>query len=220
MTMPTGELRRPGEVIWTIVVAAGAGTRFGGPKQFETLGDRRVMDWSVTIAREASDGVVVVLPPDVAESEGGIAGGATRSESVRHGLAAVPRNATIICVHDAARPFANEDDFARVIDAIANGADGAVPAIPVADTIKVVDDTGQVIRTPSRGSLRAVQTPQAFRAEMLRRAHASRGESTDDAALVEAEGGKVVVVDGDVLNRKITTRDDLEWARSQQRGGQ
>ncbi|MBM3657136.1 MAG: 2-C-methyl-D-erythritol 4-phosphate cytidylyltransferase [Actinobacteria bacterium] len=218
--MPTGELRRPGEVIWTIVVAAGAGTRFGGPKQFETLGDRRVMDWSVTIAREASDGVVVVLPPDVAESEGGIAGGATRSESVRHGLAAVPKNATIICVHDAARPFANEDDFARVIDAIANGADGAVPAIPVADTIKVVDDTGQVIRTPSRGSLRAVQTPQAFRAEMLRRAHASRGESTDDAALVEAEGGKVVVVDGDVLNRKITTRDDLEWARSQQRGGQ
>jgi 2-C-methyl-D-erythritol 4-phosphate cytidylyltransferase len=218
--MPTGELRRPGEVIWTVVVAAGSGTRFGGPKQFETLGDRRVMDWSVAVAREMSDGVVVVLPPEVAEQEGGVAGGSTRSESVRRGLAAVPKNATIICVHDAARPFANEDDFARVIDAITGGADGAVPAIPVADTIKVVDDTGQVIRTPSRGSLRAVQTPQAFRAEMLRRAHASRGESTDDAALVEAEGGKVVVVDGDVLNRKITTRDDLEWARAQQRGEQ
>ena len=218
--MPTGELRRPGEVIWTVVVAAGSGTRFGGPKQFETLGDRRVMDWSIAIAREASDGVVVVLPPDVAEKEGGIAGGATRSESVRRGLAAVPKNATIICVHDAARPFANEDDFARVIEAVAGGADGAVPAIPVADTIKVVDDTGQVVRTPARGSLRAVQTPQAFRAEMLRRAHASRDEGTDDAALVEAEGGKVVVVDGDVVNRKITTRDDLEWARAQQRGEQ
>jgi len=218
--MPTGELRRPGEVIWTVVVAAGSGTRFGGPKQFETLGDRRVMDWSVAVAREMSDGVVVVLPPEVADKEGGVAGGSTRSESVRRGLAAVPKNATIICVHDAARPFANEDDFARVIDAITGGADGAVPAIPVADTIKVVDDTGQVIRTPSRGSLRAVQTPQAFRAEMLRRAHASRGEGTDDAALVEAEGGKVVVVDGDVLNRKITTRDDLEWARAQQRGEQ
>lgn len=218
--MPTGELRRPGEVIWTVVVAAGSGTRFGGPKQFETLGDRRVMDWSVAVAREMSDGVVVVLPPEVAEQEGGVAGGSTRSESVRRGLAAVPKNATIICVHDAARPFANEDDFARVIDAITGGADGAVPAIPVADTIKVVDDTGQVIRTPARGSLRAVQTPQAFRAEMLRRAHASLGESTDDAALVEAEGGKVVVVDGDVLNRKITTRDDLEWARAQQRGEQ
>jgi len=216
--MPTGELRRPGEVIWTVVVAAGSGTRFGGPKQFETLGDRRVMDWSVAVAREMSDGVVVVLPPEVADKEGGVAGGSTRSESVRRGLAAVPKNATIICVHDAARPFANEDDFARVIDAITGGADGAVPAIPVADTIKVVDDTGQVIRTPSRGSLRAVQTPQAFRAEMLRRAHASRGEGTDDAALVEAEGGKVVVVDGDVLNRKITTRDDLEWARLQHRG--
>ena len=111
--MPTGELRRPGEVIWTVVVAAGSGTRFGGPKQFEMMGDRRVMDWAVAIAREASDGVVVVLPPDVAEKEGGVAGGATRSESVRKGLAAVPKNATIICVHDAARPFANEDDFAR-----------------------------------------------------------------------------------------------------------
>jgi 2-C-methyl-D-erythritol 4-phosphate cytidylyltransferase len=218
--MPTGELRRPGEVIWTVVVAAGSGTRFGGPKQFEMMGDRRVMDWAIAIAREASDGVVVVLPPDVAEKEGGVAGGATRSESVRKGLAAVPKNATIICVHDAARPFANEDDFARVIEAVVDGADGAVPAIPVADTIKVVDDTGQVVRTPARGSLRAVQTPQAFRAEMLRRAHASNGEGTDDAALVETEGGKVVVVDGDVLNRKITTRDDLEWARAQQRGEQ
>jgi len=218
--MPTGELRRPGEVIWTIVVAAGSGTRFGGPKQFEMLGDRRVMDWAVAVARESSDGVVVVLPPDVAEREGGVSGGATRSESVRRGLVSVPKNATIICVHDAARPFANEDDFARVVEAVSDGADGAVPAIPVADTIKVVDDTGQVLRTPARGSLRAVQTPQAFRAEVLRRAHASLGEGTDDAALVEAEGGKVVVVDGDVLNRKITTRDDLEWARAQQRGEQ
>ena len=218
--MPTGELRRPGEVIWTIVVAAGAGSRFGGPKQFETLGDRRVMDWAVESARESSDGVIVVLPAEVAAREGGIAGGGTRSESVRRGLAAVPKNATIICVHDAARPFANEDDFRRVIEAVAAGADGAVPAIPVADTIKVVDDTGQVTRTPPRGSLRAVQTPQAFRAEMLRRAHAALGEGTDDASLVEAEGGKVVVVDGEVLNRKITTRDDLEWARAQQRGEQ
>jgi len=216
--MPTGELRRPGAVIWTIVVAAGAGSRFGGPKQFEALGDRRVMDWSIAVARESSDGVVVVLPPDVAEEEGGVAGGASRSESVRRGLAAVAKNATIICVHDAARPFANEDDFRRVIEAVVGGADGAVPAIPVADTIKVVDDTGQVMRTPPRGSLRAVQTPQAFRAEMLRRAHAGRGESTDDAALVEAQGGRVVVVDGDILNRKITTRDDLEWARAQQSG--
>jgi 2-C-methyl-D-erythritol 4-phosphate cytidylyltransferase len=172
----------------------------------------------VAVAKEASDGVIVVVPPEVAVKEGGVAGGATRSDSVRRGLSAVPKNATIICVHDAARPFANEADFQRVIEAVEDGADGAVPAIPVADTIKVVDDTGQVMRTPPRGSLRAVQTPQAFRAEMLRRAHASLGESTDDAALVEAEGGKVVVVDGDVVNRKITTREDLEWARAQHGG--
>lgn len=225
---PVGK-RPDGERIWTIVLAAGSGQRYGAMKQFETIGSRRLVDWSMDTARSASDGVVLVVPADMVGGEGAtngvvpdavVAGGATRSESVRRGLAAVPAEATIICVHDAARPFANEDDFARVIDAVASSADAAVPAVPVADTIKVVDDTGQVIRTPARESLRAVQTPQAFRAEVLRRAHASRGESTDDAALVEAEGGKVVVVDGDVLNRKITTRDDLEWARAQQRGEQ
>ena len=200
------------------MVAAGSGTRFGSPKQFALINERRIVDWAVETSRISSDGVVVVLPAEQAQREGGIAGGGTRSESVRRGLAAVPKNATIICVHDAARPFANEDDFRRVIEAVAAGADGAVPAIPVADTIKVVDDTGQVTRTPPRGSLRAVQTPQAFRAEMLRRAHAALGEGTDDASLVEADGGKVVVVDGEVLNRKITTRDDLEWARLQHRG--
>jgi len=96
------------EIVWTIVVAAGTGARFGGPKQFAMLGDRRVLDWSVETARSASAGVVVVLPEAEAEREGGVIGGATRSESVRRGLAAVPPEATIICVHDAARPFATE----------------------------------------------------------------------------------------------------------------
>ena len=201
------------EVVWTVVVAGGSGRRFGRPKQYEVLGDRRVLDWSVEAARAASDGVVVVVPADDAGSPGTVAGGSTRSESVRCGLAAVPDAATIVCVHDAARPFAGAEEFAGVIAAVAAGADGAVPGVAVSDTIKVVDADGAVTETPARESLVAVQTPQAFRAAMLRRAHAGGGEGTDDAALVEAIGGRVVVVPGSTRNRKITVEDDLAWAR-------
>ena len=118
-----------------------------------------------------------------------------------------------MCVHDAARPLATTALFAAVVDAVRAGADGAVPAIPVTDTIKVVDASGGVIETPDRATLVAVQTPQAFRAAMLRAAHAEGGEGTDDAALVERLGGRVVVVPGETWNRKITEPDDLAWAR-------
>ena len=203
----------PNEIVWTIVVAAGSGARFGGPKQFSMLGDRRVLDWSVETAGSTSAGVVVVLPAADAEREGGVAGGETRSESVRCGLAAVPAEATIICVHDAARPFANEDDFRRVIAAVADGADGAVPAIPVADTIKVVDERGYVLDTPDRNSLRAVQTPQGFTFDVITAAHASGADATDDAALVALLGVPVKIIPGSPLARKITTFDDLTWAQ-------
>ncbi|MFZ4718412.1 MAG: 2-C-methyl-D-erythritol 4-phosphate cytidylyltransferase [Ilumatobacteraceae bacterium] len=199
--------------MWTIVVAGGSGTRFGGPKQYEVLGDRRILDHSVDAARHASDGVVVVVPAPDAEREDGVAGGATRSESVRNGLAHVPADATVVCVHDAARPFAGADVFDRVIVAVLDGADAAIPGVPVTDTIKQIDINGAVVHTPPRAELSAVQTPQAFRAEVLRAAHASGQEATDDAALVEALGGRVVVVPGDVGNRKITDPDDLRWAR-------
>jgi 2-C-methyl-D-erythritol 4-phosphate cytidylyltransferase len=204
----------PAEQVWTIVVGGGSGRRFGTPKQYEALGDVRVIDRSVAVAREASDGVVVVVPPEDAVREGAVAGGATRSESVRAGLAAIPADAAIICVHDAARPLASADLYRRAIAAVLDGADAAIPAIAVADTIKVVAD-GVVVATPDRASLVAVQTPQAFRAAALRAAHARGGDATDDAALVEALGGVVVVVDGEVRNRKITVPDDLAWARRQ-----
>ena len=199
--------------MWTIVVAGGSGQRFGGPKQFEQLGDRRVLDWCVATATAATDGVVVVLPADDAIRERAVAGGATRSESVRAGLAMLPSNATIVCVHDGARPFASSDLFAAVIAAVISGADAAVPGIPVFDTIKQIDGDGAVIATPLRSGLRAIQTPQAFRADVLRRAHSAAAEATDDAALVEADGGRVVVVAGEEDNRKITDPDDLRWAR-------
>jgi 2-C-methyl-D-erythritol 4-phosphate cytidylyltransferase len=204
---------RPGEIVWTVVVGGGGGARFGRVKQYEPLGSARVLDVAVEAAHKASDGVVVVVPAEDAAREHGVAGGPTRSASVRAGLAAVPVEATIICVHDAARPLATPDLFVAVVEAVHTGADGAVPAVPVTDTIKTVDGSGRVVATPNRSTLVAVQTPQAFRADVLRRAHAEGGDGTDDAALVERLGGRVVVVPGESWNRKITEPDDLVWAR-------
>ena len=135
-------------------------------------------------------------------------GGATRSESVRAGLAAVPPNVPIVLVHDAARPGADMALFGRVIDAVRSGADAVVPAVAVADTIKQVADD-RVVGTPDRSSLVAVQTPQGFRAAALRAAHASGIDATDDAAVIEASGGTVIVVEGSLDNEKITTERDL-----------
>ncbi len=193
-------------------MAGGTGRRFGGPKQYEQIGGERIIDRSRAVAESVSDGVVLVVPAADASREGGVAGGATRSDSVRAGLAAVPAEASIVCVHDAARPFAGAELYRQVIDAVAGGADGAVPGIAVTDTIKVVHD-GVVTSTPDRATLVAVQTPQAFDAATLRAAHDGAAEATDDAALVEARGGRVAVVPGAATNRKITTPDDLEWAR-------
>lgn len=209
------------ENVWTVVVAGGNGTRFGRPKQYEPVAGARVLDRSVATAAAVSAGVVVVVPAaDVAREADlqaphlVVAGGATRSDSVRAGLAAVPAEATVVCVHDAARPLASEHLYRAVVAAVAAGADGAVPGVAVTDTIKVVDHSGTVTATPERALLRAVQTPQAFRADQLRAAHATGGEGTDDAALVEAIGGLVVVVAGEDDNRKITHAADLDWART------
>jgi 2-C-methyl-D-erythritol 4-phosphate cytidylyltransferase len=205
------------ENVWTIVVAGGNGSRLGCVKQFEVVGSHRVIDHAADAARTVSDGVVLVVPPGDVVAEGGVAGGATRSESVRAGLAAVPGDATIVCVHDAARPFASRQLFEAVIDAVTAGADAAVPGLAVTDTIKRVDTDNVVVETPPRAALVVVQTPQAFRASILRAAHATRGPgsdtATDDATLVEMSGGRVVVVSGEQNNRKITHLEDLAWAR-------
>ncbi len=212
----------PPATVWTIVVAGGSGQRFGGLKQFSELGGRRMVDWAVDAASKVSSGVVVVVPAEQASDADFVAprgatrvvaGGSSRSESVRRGLDAVPLDADVVCVHDAARPFASEALFRTVIATIAERVDAAIPGIAVADTIKVVDDHGAVVSTPDRASLRAVQTPQAFRASVLRAAHSTNPEATDDAAVVEANGGYVVVVQGDADNRKITAPDDLVWAK-------
>jgi 2-C-methyl-D-erythritol 4-phosphate cytidylyltransferase len=200
--------------VWAVVVAAGRGERFGAPKQYEALGGRRVLDWALDAAGARADGVVLVVPPErVAEPEPGatvvVAGAATRSGSVRAGLASVPPSAEVVLVHDAARPLAPPAVFDAVLDAVAAGADGAVPGLPVSDTVKRVAPDGTVLETLDRSALVTVQTPQAFRAGALRAAHAAGGEASDDAALVEAAGGRVVVVPGASAGAKVTAPGDL-----------
>jgi 2-C-methyl-D-erythritol 4-phosphate cytidylyltransferase len=195
-----------------IIVAAGQGERFGAPKQFLAVGEQRLVDRAVAVAGAACDEVVLVLPEgrvwDGAPVAAIVAGGRTRSESVRAGLAAVASDAEIAVVHDAARPLATPELFELVIDAVRAGADAAVPALPVADTLKRVAGD-RVVGTVDRDGLVAVQTPQAFRVAALRAAHAGDSDATDDAALVEAVGGTVVVVGGDPRNLKVTNVADV-----------
>jgi 2-C-methyl-D-erythritol 4-phosphate cytidylyltransferase len=210
--------RRVSVEIWAIVVAAGEGRRFGQPKQFAALGGRPVIEWSLEASRTVARGVVAVVPESFVGSPGVgkgadriMAGGPTRAVSVRRGLAAVPDSAEVVVVHDAARPLASRELFRAVVDAVLAGADGAIPGIAIADTIKRTRN-GQVVETLDRSELVAVQTPQAFRAAALRRAHADGSEATDDAGLLEALGLHVVVVPGEYHNLKLTSPDDLAIA--------
>lgn len=204
------------------MVAAGGGSRFGGYKQFAALGGREVLDWSLELARRVCAGCVLVVPAGMVGAYGRradfvVAGGSTRTASVAAGLAAVPPEAQVVVVHDAARPLAPEGLWQEVIAAVAGGADAAVPGVAVADTIKQRADDGRLV-TLDRRRLVASQTPQAFSAQVLRAAHAAAAdqgnEATDDAALVEAIGGRVAIVEGDCYNLKLTRPLDLVAAEA------
>jgi 2-C-methyl-D-erythritol 4-phosphate cytidylyltransferase len=209
--------------VWAVLVAAGRGERLGEerPKAFARLGALPLLAEPLRRLDESEwiDGVVVVAPAEweepailVAEEIGAskvaacVTGGATRSASVRLGLDEVPTHVDVVLVHDAARPVLPPELVPRLLDALAEGFDGAVPGLPVADTVKRVRD-GVVVETPARDELIAVQTPQAFVASVLRAAAA--GEGSDCASLVEAAGGRVKVVEGDERLLKVTTPDDL-----------
>ena len=185
------------------------------------LGHQRVVEWSVAAASSCSDGVVLVANPETvngavtADAEIVVAGGHSRSQSVRKGLKAVPPEATIIVVQDAARPGASTNLYRTVIEAVKAGADAAVPALPVVDTLKRVVETAHGIKvkeTVDRADLMAIQTPQAFKRQILEAAHESGDEATDDAGLVEAVGGTVNIVPGELAAIKITTPQDLDIA--------
>jgi 2-C-methyl-D-erythritol 4-phosphate cytidylyltransferase len=203
-----------------VVVAAGQGQRFGGPKQFAVLNHDTVTAHSVRAARSVAERVVLVVPENYqGNGEGAdvvVVGGLTRAASVRAGLEECG-DADVIVVHDAARPMATSSLFALVVDAVTAGADGAIPGLPISDTVKRIrhDSTLMVVdETVERVELVTVQTPQAFARDVLIRAHANGDDATDDAALVEAMGGRVVVVAGEVDNVKITVPGDLARAAS------
>lgn len=192
-----------------MVVAGGTGSRFGRPKQLATLGGRRVVDRSIEALRDRTVGIVVVGPPELGTPESlmvsaVVAGGKTRTASVRQGLAAVPASATHVLVHDAARPLVPAEVVDRVVEALVAGSEAVVPVIPVVDTLRSVDG-GTVDRT----GLVAVQTPQGFDRAALASAHDLAVEGTDDASVVEAIGVAVDHVDGAAINLKITMPHDL-----------
>jgi 2-C-methyl-D-erythritol 4-phosphate cytidylyltransferase len=220
--------------VWAILAAAGSGERLGldRPKAFASLNDRPLI--AEPLERlDASDwieGIVVAAPPEweepcilVAEeiAAGKVAkavtGGATRAESVQSALVEVPDAATVVLVHDAARPLLADEVIERVITALADGWDGAIPTLSIADTVKRVDGEA-VEETLDREGLVTAQTPQAFVAPVLRDAFSAvqhgGAESTDCASLVEANGGRVRAVQGDPRLLKVTTQADLELVES------
>jgi 2-C-methyl-D-erythritol 4-phosphate cytidylyltransferase len=213
--------------VWAILVAAGRGERLAldRPKAFAKLGDEPLLAEPLRRLDACPwvDGIVVVAPAGweepailLAEEEGCgkvracVAGGETRSDSVREGLAEVPADALVVLVHDAARPLLTDQVIERVLAPLSEGWDGAVPGLPVGDTLKRVGSDGRVQETVARDGLWAVQTPQAFAADVLRRAQASGAEATDCAGLVEGAGGRVKVVEGDPRLLKVTSAADLE----------
>jgi 2-C-methyl-D-erythritol 4-phosphate cytidylyltransferase len=214
-----------------VLAAAGSGERLGAdrPKAFVRLGDRPLLGESLERldASDWIDQIVVAAPPGweepailLAEEIGCskvsacVTGGATRTESVALALVEVPDDAAVVVVHDAARPLLDDAVVARVLAALDDGWDAAVPALPVADTVKRVDGD-RVVETLDRSQLRLVQTPQAFVAGVLRDAYADRDDGASDcAALVEARGGRVKVVPGDRRLVKVTEPGDLEWVAS------
>lgn len=216
----------------TIVVAAGVGRRLGNrPKTLLDLGGKPLLCWSLDVLQASPriDGIVVAVPPARLSYFNGdfaarwhygkviswVGGGAQRQDSMAAALNVVPRDTELVAVHDAARPFLTEALLSRVIEA-AREKGAAVPGIEVVDTIKEIDEAGAVVRSPARERLRAVQTPQVFLVDILRRAYRCAAEKgmtvTDDAALVEQIGHPVAVVEGERDNIKVTVPGDIERA--------
>jgi 2-C-methyl-D-erythritol 4-phosphate cytidylyltransferase/2-C-methyl-D-erythritol 2,4-cyclodiphosphate synthase len=205
-----------------IIAAAGSGLRFGAeiPKALIQLGDRTLLEHAVAAISPTVDQIIVTAPAThlsqyqalLGSSVTVVVGGQTRSESIRAGLAAVSNDAKYVLIHDAARALASTDLANRVLLALQKGEVAVIPGIPQVDTIKSVDENGYVTATPARADLRNVQTPQGFEINALKKAHAANGEGTDDAALVESAGYKVLVIAGEERALKITTPADLATA--------
>jgi 2-C-methyl-D-erythritol 4-phosphate cytidylyltransferase len=217
--------------VWAVLAAAGRGERLGSdrPKAFARLGGRPLLAESLERLDASGwiDQIVIAAPPEweepsilvaeeiaAAKVAAAVTGGASRSESVRLALAEVPEDAAVVLVHDAARPLLPEEVLERVLAPLSEGWDGVVPALQVSDTVKRVEGE-RVVETLRRNDLVAVQTPQAFLPDVLRRAVAGEvAGATDCASLVESAGGRVRWVDGDPRLLKVTDADDLALVES------
>jgi len=209
-------------MIAAIIAAAGSGERFGAPipKALIYLGDKTLLAHAIANIAPVVDQIVVTAPAGYEEQIKEIAGdeitvvtgGATRSESVRIALSAVNESAEYVLVHDAARSLASPALAQSVIDALRAGDVAVIPGLPEVDTVKVVDAKGYVTSTPERASLRKVQTPQGFAYSVLKAAHATPQDATDDAVLVASAGHQVRIIDGEERALKITTPSDLATA--------
>jgi 2-C-methyl-D-erythritol 4-phosphate cytidylyltransferase len=208
------------------VPAAGSGVRLGpgNPKALRPLAGRSLLFHAVQRLRAAAgvETIVVAVPAGCEQSVAAelsvmtVTGGATRQESVRAALKALPPEVDIVLVHDAARPLAPVALIEAVAAAVRAGAAAVVPGLPVDDTVKRIDSGGRVVETPPRDFLRAIQTPQGFTRELLERAHQLQApEATDDAALVELLGEPVLVIPGSADAFKITRPQDLARAEAQ-----
>lgn len=221
-----GSGRTAGSVT-ALVPAAGRGVRLGAtePKAFVPIGGTPMLGLAVggLIASGVVDEIIVMVPTELVENTAAllpatapvrvVPGGAERTDSVRAGLAAAGDSAYFL-VHDAARALTPPALIARIVSELRAGHPAVVPALPVVDTVKAVDAEGVVTGTPDRAALRAVQTPQGFSAEVLRRAYTHPELATDDAGLVEQLGIAVRTVAGDPLAFKITTPLDLRLAEA------
>ncbi|MEZ5259842.1 MAG: 2-C-methyl-D-erythritol 4-phosphate cytidylyltransferase [Ilumatobacteraceae bacterium] len=206
--------------VWAIVTAGGSGQRLAvrSRSTWTSVGGaflQRAIDAGPDRRRRSVSLPDTDLDPPAGGAPGRdpVAGGATRPDSVRNALAAVPGAATIIVVHGLSHPLAGPALVAAVVEAVRAGAAGAVPGLPVLDALKTVDGSGHVERTVDKTGVVQAQCPQAFAADVFRRAHAGSPEAAEDSELVEAVGGRVVVVPGDPANLHVATPRDLEIAR-------
>ena len=207
-----------------IIAAAGSGERFGAtlPKALITLGNRTLIEHAVAALAPIASEIVICAPAgyekQIQELVGSditvVVGGTTRSDSVRAGISALSGNAKYVLVHDAARALATTELAERVLASLEKGEAAVIPGLELIDTVKSVDASGHVTATPERASLRRVQTPQGFDLELLKKAHSSGADATDDGALVEALGHKVLIIKGEEHALKITTPSDLATALS------
>lgn len=202
--------------VWAIVLAGGRAARFGRLKQFEPLGGMRLVDHTVAAARRTCDRVALVLPDGVpwdgAPVDALAVGGDHQSESMRAALAVVPADASVVVATDPAHPLAPDRIYTDVVAAVRAGADGAVPVVPLLEVVQRVVD-GRVVETLPKDDAVITQAPHAFRADVLRAAHADRPRPAENSGLLVSLGHRVVTVRGDPANLHVATAEDLAAVR-------